>query len=337
MKKYLLPETGKFFKSNLHCHTNLSDGTMTPEEVKDMYKKNGYSVVAYTDHNVFLPHNDLTDDEFLAMGGFEMDINEPYGGEKKIFNDIKTCHICLVSLDKDKVTQPMWHRTKHQWGNIIESAKSVVFDESEPDYIREYSPECINDIIKRGKEAGFFVTYNHPKWSIENYSDYMAYSGMDAMEIFNTGSWVSGFDEFNPEVYDDMLRGGKRLFCIATDDNHEVIDALGGWVQIKAESLTYENIAEALKNGDFYSSRGPEIQELWFEDGYVHIKCSDARKISYGAGRRSAKAVWGKEGELLCEASFEVLPEDKYFRLTVTDAEGNTANTNAYFTDELFK
>lgn len=28
--------------------------------------------------------------------------------------------------------------------------------------------------------------------------------------------------------------------------------------------------------------------------------------------------------------------EDKYIRLTVTDAEGNTANTNAYFTDELF-
>ena len=34
MKKYLLPETGQFYKANLHCHTTVSDGRMTPEEVK---------------------------------------------------------------------------------------------------------------------------------------------------------------------------------------------------------------------------------------------------------------------------------------------------------------
>ena len=26
MRKYLLPETGNFYKSNLHCHTTMSDG-----------------------------------------------------------------------------------------------------------------------------------------------------------------------------------------------------------------------------------------------------------------------------------------------------------------------
>ena len=34
MKKYLLPESGNFYKANLHCHTKVSDGAMTPEEVK---------------------------------------------------------------------------------------------------------------------------------------------------------------------------------------------------------------------------------------------------------------------------------------------------------------
>ena len=34
MRKYLLPEGGNFYKANLHCHTVLSDGAMTPEEVK---------------------------------------------------------------------------------------------------------------------------------------------------------------------------------------------------------------------------------------------------------------------------------------------------------------
>ena len=68
----------------------------------------------------------------------------------------------------------------------------------------------------------------------------------------------------------------------------------------------------------------------------MHIKCSDAQKICCSTGRRSAKAVYREGDERLCQASFEVLPEDKYIRLTVTDSEGNTANTNAYFTDELF-
>ena len=52
MRKYLLPKEGNFYKANLHCHTNLSDGDFTPEEIKEMYKTEGYSVVAYTDHDL---------------------------------------------------------------------------------------------------------------------------------------------------------------------------------------------------------------------------------------------------------------------------------------------
>ena len=37
MKKYLLPENGNFYKANLHCHTTVSDGNWTPEEVKKNY------------------------------------------------------------------------------------------------------------------------------------------------------------------------------------------------------------------------------------------------------------------------------------------------------------
>ena len=33
MKKYLLPETGNFYKANLHVHTTISDGALSPEEI----------------------------------------------------------------------------------------------------------------------------------------------------------------------------------------------------------------------------------------------------------------------------------------------------------------
>ena len=71
MKVFLLPEQGNFYKANMHTHTKISDGCYTPEEVKEKYKANGYSIVAFTDHEVMVPQNHLTDDEFLAINAVD--------------------------------------------------------------------------------------------------------------------------------------------------------------------------------------------------------------------------------------------------------------------------
>ena len=76
MKKYLLPEKGEFYKANLHCHTSVSDGGYTPQQVKEMYQKQGYSIVAFTDHDVLVPHPELADDNFLPLNGYEIEIND---------------------------------------------------------------------------------------------------------------------------------------------------------------------------------------------------------------------------------------------------------------------
>ena len=38
------------YKANLHCHSNLSDGRLTPEELVRAYREQGYSILAITDH-----------------------------------------------------------------------------------------------------------------------------------------------------------------------------------------------------------------------------------------------------------------------------------------------
>ena len=48
----LIDKNLKQYKANLHCHTNISDGRLTPLEVKELYKSHGYSVIAYTDHDI---------------------------------------------------------------------------------------------------------------------------------------------------------------------------------------------------------------------------------------------------------------------------------------------
>ena len=335
MIRWLLPETGNSYKANLHCHTTCSDGRLTPQQIKEAYRREGYSVVAFTDHDILLPHNDLRDDDFLPLNGFEIEINEENVPHEKR----KTCHLCFVSLDENNLVQPVWHRTAYLFGGAPSHRGEVLFDPEVPDFVRTYTPECVNEAIRMGKEHGFFVTYNHPVWSLESYPQYSRYEGMDAMEIVNYSSLIEGYEERCGWAYDDLLRQGKRLFCIATDDNHNgrpfsdpACDSFGGYIVLKAPALTYPLIASALKNGEFYSSEGPEIRALWFdgEKRELHIVCSPAVRIICTTAARSSRAVdLARIGQTVSEAVFTLEPSDEYARITVTDVTGKSAYTNA--------
>ena len=339
MKKYLLPEKGNFYKANLHCHTNYSDGKKTPAQVKERYKELGYSIVAYTDHDIMVPHPELTDSEFLALNGFEMEIDEPVPNANGYR---KCCHICFVGLDPDNVTQPCWNRERYVWGNAVSHRPEVTFDENEPDYVREFSAAGISDIMQKCREKGFFVTYNHPSWSLEDYSDYMNYEGMHAFEMFNGGCIAAGYDDYNPRVYDDILRAGKKIYCIGADDNHNGApdtsrhsDSGWSWTVIKAEKLDYRTVTKALEEGNFYASEGPEIHELWYEDGRIYIRCSEADRICCNYKTRAAEIALSENGKLITEASFSFPANRGYARITVIDAQGRHACTNAYFADDV--
>ncbi len=339
MRTYLLPQDGRFYKANLHCHTTVSDGRFTPEQVKEAYMARGYSIVAYTDHDVMIDHSALAEAGFLPLRGYEMEINESaYAGA--LLRHLKTCHMCLIALDPATTKQVCWHREKFVPKSAEAHKGEVDFDRSQPDYERAYTGACISDMMQKGRAGGFFVTYNHPAWSLEGASEYLSYSGMNAMEICNWGCIEAGFEDYVPYIYDDMLRHGKRIYCISADDNHNggsnpLHDSFGGFTMIKAERLEYRTVTRALLDGHFYASQGPEIYDLYIENGRVHITCSPAKQIAIATGTRSNKSVWASGDAALTEASFELLPDCLYFRLTVTDAEGKHANTNAYFMDSL--
>lgn len=333
MKKYLLSKDGLFYKANLHCHTNVSDGQLSPEEVKKIYKEKGYSIVAYTDHDVLIAHPELADSEFLPLNGYEMEVTETTSNSDRP----KTCHMCLIALAPDTCRQVCYHRSKYLFANAVNYRDKLRFDENEPDYERAYTHECISDMMKKGRDSGFFVTYNHPTWSSETYQDYIGYHHMHAMEICNYGCEMMGFAEYNEKEYDDMLRAGKRIYCIATDDNHNrLADSFGGFTMIQADKLEYKAVTDALMAGNFYASQGPEIYDLWVEDGKFCVRCSDVRQIVLHTGSRRESTVTAAGDGIVNYAAFHIAPEDGYVRLTVTDTAGKHANTNAYFTDELF-
>lgn len=314
MKKYLLPETGNFYKANLHCHSTFSDGKWTPEELKERYMRHGYSIIAYTDHRKMHSQTHLTDSNFLALDGYEIDVNEQ---ETNKNGYRKTCHFCLIAT-KENMSQP---------------------DFGDED---TYTGENISRIMTEAAEKGFFVTYNHPNWSLEDFSDYINYNGMHAMEICNYGCVVVGYQDYVPQFYDEMLRYGKKIYCTATDDNHNrydedsvYCDSFGGWTMIKADSLDYETITKALSKGNFYASQGPEIKELWYDDGVLHIRTSPVKKIDFVFGSRKAVTKIAEDGEFITEAECEIPDNSIFVRVSARDEKGYPADTNAYFIDEL--
>lgn len=341
MKKYLISNEGTFYKANLHCHTTFSDGQLTPEQVKEHYLKLGYSVVAYTDHDLMVCHQHLTDENFVALNGFEVEFWEK-DRPAKSWPFRHECHLNFIGLDPGNEIQPFWHRSKYIIGNnhLRHLGK---FDENEPDFERWYDQYCISRMMREGREKGFFVTYNHPGWSREDYSFYSGYEGMNALEIMNGAGIINGYNDYAIRPYDDLLRQGKKILAIAGDDNHNRVpldsvysDSGVCWTMIKAKKLTYKAITDAMLKGDLYASEGPEIYELYVEDNKVYIKCSEARRIVLTRYSKNCAIATMKDGVPLTEASFDV-SSDKgvFFRLTVTDLKGKMAFTNAYFHEDL--
>ena len=93
---------------------------------------------------------------------------------------------------------------------------------------------------------------------------------------------------------------------------------------------------DALFKGHFYASQGPEIYDLYYEDGKVYIDTSNCDRITLSCSTRKNRNVY-RVSDTRTHGEFDVRPEDKYIRFTVTDKYGNTASTNAYFLDDFLK
>lgn len=312
----LLPSKGEFYKANLHNHTTLSDGKLTPEQVKEVYMQEGYDIVAFTDHRTYKWHQELMDENFVALAAYEVDLNETFKVARD-FSRIKTYHINLYD------TNPKEH--------ILEK-------EASPLPTCEYGDvEGLNTYIEKMKELGFLACYNHPYWSLQSYEDYKGLKGLWGMEIYNHGCEHDGLYGYNPQSYDEILRQGEMLFCVAADDNHNtypighpLCDSFGGFTMIKAEGLTYQSVIEAMVKGDFYSSMGPEIQSLYIEDDKVYIQTSPVEKIFVITEGRNCYKEVAPQGQTITQAVFKLNGNEGYIRVQCRDAKGLYANSNAY-------
>lgn len=342
MKQYFISKKTPQFRANLHCHSTFSDGKLTPEVLKDAYKSHGYQILAITDHERPNDHTAMSEKDFLMLTAYEAHIRRlppylPY--EQEI-------HMNLFAKDPHNVTyiyeDPDFCR-RYFKGTDEEYATLPRAGMNKP---REYTVEYINEFIRMAVENGYLVAYNHPYWSMEEEERILSYENIFSLEIANYGSDKNNRIEYaySSVIYDKMLRRGMRRFCHGGDDNHngKPFDhpqngSFGAWTMIMADELSYPAVIGAMERGDMYASTGPEIKELYVEDGTVHIECSPAEQVVLYLGGKSQRVEKVHPGETLTCADLPLPDNAPYFRVAVFDQYANAASTRGFFADEYKK
>ena len=338
--KHLLPPVN-YYKTNLHSHTTVSDGKLTPEQLRDAYKEKGYSILAITDHSVMVQHQDLNQEDFLLLTGAEIDMEE-VDNPVNIYN--RKLHMCVIS--KDPMKQWLPFRDPRPISTSVPYEAVCQF----ADLPRYYNHEDINAAIAECNRQGMLVIYNHPCWSLESYPDYAPMEGLWGMEYRNSGCIAEGYDENNGRVYQDFCMLGKRIMPVCADDTHTALHRSNGypvlgesWNMIGAEALTYEKVIEAMEKGNLYASCGPEITSLTLDGNTLRITCSAVARVQLLTHARMSSMVHDEENGAITEATFDITKWRKssagkdyaFLRLIVTDSCGRYAVTRAYSPSEL--
>ena len=330
---YLISPKKEQYKANLHCHSTISDGKKTPEELKEMYRQKGYSVLAITDHEVPRQHNDMTEKDFLMLTGYEAYIRPSKDGVYNVFQE--EVHLNLFA--KDPANEKIICYNPAYCKYITDEEKEALekAGSTEP---REYTRDYINRFIETAVQEGYLVAYNHPYWSMQSEEDIMSYEGIFSMEMCNYSSHITNHLEYNGALYDKFLRAGRRIYCHSADDNHNkypqdhpLCDSFGGFTMILPREFTYESIIKAMEEGEMYSSMGPLFQEISLEENHLSVKCSRVKSIHVYYGSKTPKKLLAEEGSFLTEADFELDENANYIRISIFDEKGNAADTRGYF------
>jgi len=324
------------FKANLHSHSVLSDGALTPEELVCAYKEHGYSVLAITDHEAPYDHSRFSSPDLLMLTGYEVYIRpsaecrlDPFGPE---------IHMNLIAREPHNTAFVNFDPAFAKYIPAAEAQTRAKRGSLGPrQYTREYIQAFINDALS----AGYLVTYNHPCWSMEAQEDILSYDGFFSLEIFNTGSMMINGYEHNLALYDQMLRRGKFPGVHGADDNHNkkpfgdlLCDSFGAWTMILASELSYASVIEALEQKRFYASTGPSITALRFDGANVHLECSAARRVAMHMSPKRTQNVYSNGG-CICSADFKIPTSAPYVYFSVFTDDGKSAHTRAFTREEL--
>lgn len=196
--------------------------------------------------------------------------------------------------------------------------------EKAPELKREDSRQQVIDKIN---ENGGIAILAHPAWSLNQPEEALCLDGFSAVEIYNSVSDANQSSRPYSGYFIDLIANkGMFLNIAATDDVHyyDGSDETKSYIMVKADDI--DGVFDAIKNGDYYATQGPEVH-LRREGDKMIADCSECVKIDF-----LSNAAWGPDritrGENLTHAEYQIKPFDKWVRLEVLDKDGNYGWSN---------
>ena len=299
MQRYVNPfETpGRWYKANLHTHSSVSDGILSPAERVEQYKKAGYSVLALTDHRKTQDITGLGDRKILVISGMEV--------------------------------HPVCHNPKGWWHiAAIHVPRDLAFVDP---------PVDCNRTIAEIRAAGGAAILAHPAWCGQTFESFRHLKGLDAIEVWNSTCDTHGRPVSENEWSAALDRGWRLPAVASDDCHHAYTDDVAeGWTWLKMKALTVKEVVKAIRTGSMYASCGPVIHDFRISGGRLRIRCTPAAKINFISLPCHGRNLRQKEvGRPLTSWSVPVakLPNWPwpYVRAVVTDHRGRKAWANPLY------
>lgn len=289
-------------RGNLHTHTTNSDGDSAPQVVCDWYRDHGYQFLVISDHakvTDVVPLNKAAD--FVVIPGEELEV----------LRESLPIH-----------------------GNAIGATSTI------PNPSKLTTPaRSVQHLVDVIADSGAIPTVNHPNWHFSlTHRELLSIRRPYLLEIAN----MCGDSNNNPgslsrysteQTWDILLSNGQKVMAYASDDTHGLKnEACKGWVVCRVPKLDSRAILDALRNGDFYASTGPEISDYAFDGREFRVSVVPKEKKTY------LIRFVGKWGQILHEsvghsASYVFVgnrERNSYIRCKVICSDGTVAWTQAY-------
>lgn len=290
---YIDNRNRKWFKGNLHTHTNRSDGRLSPEESVALYREHGYDFMALTDHWK-LSENSVHENGMLLLSGCEYDFGQNV--RDGIF------HIVAVGCG----TEPALTRQNtpkdavdeiHRCGGVVNLAHPC------------WSMNTLDQLMPLADDVDFTEIFNSVSDLPRNCRPY------------------SG------DIIDKLAARGVYWGIAATDDTHWYgdTDTCRSFIWVNAEECTREAILDAIRAKKYYASQGPRM-EVTFDGKKLRVTCSPDDHITSVMYYTDWvwENHRGDVGTDLTSSEYEFTAKDSMARVEITDAEGRRAWSQVY-------
>jgi len=182
---------------NLHVHTNLSDGLMSPHEVLNQAYKGGMEYVSIVDHNCVLAHEQIQDKKIIT--GVEFDC---------IYKMV-LIHILGYGIKPE---------SPHLKPFLAKDRRGATFD-----IVRIFSLRNAARVIEAIHKAGGVAVFAHPACSSCLNLEWLVKSlvklGLDGLEVYYPYQRHRGIIKFHRR--EEVLRLAQKYSLIATGGTDE--------------------------------------------------------------------------------------------------------------------